>query len=83
MCMYAILNSYWEISEKDELLVRNASLSQEFESYKRTVQEEKTDLQKEVKDKETAIAGLEAAIENIQKDVQQHQELVRWLIIQL
>ena len=62
--------------EKDQLLVRNAELSQHHESYRRATEQDKGELQQAVKDQENAIAGLEQSLEDQQSQIQAYQRKV-------
>ena len=67
-------------SEKDSLLLRNAELSQKFESLKRSVQQEKQELQQELKGKDAAVAGLEQSINDLQSQInEQHSKVLNLL----
>ena len=64
------------IAEKDDLLLRNAQLSQEFESYKRRQISEHNDLQEDIKSKDRAIKRLEETLTDLKKQITEQQEKV-------
>ena len=62
--------------EKDTLLLRNAELSQKFESYKKESADDKVELKKTMKSQETAISGLEQSVQDMQEEITQQQQKV-------
>ena len=63
--------------EKNDLLLRNAELSQTFEAFKRDTADAQSDLVQQVKDKDNAIAGLEQSLEDITQEMVTAQERVK------
>lgn len=62
--------------EKDDLLLRNAQLSQEFESYKRRLISEHADLQEDIKYKDRTIEKLEETLTDFKQKISEQQEKI-------
>ena len=78
-----ILNNYnfyfYNVSEKDILLVRNAELSQQLESLKRSSKQDQEELDLELQEKSSRISNLESAIEKKETEVVHLNEQVNML----
>ncbi len=68
--------SVFLLPEKDELMLRNAQLFQEFEAYKRQTQEDKSHNDDEIAQRDNAIAGLEQSIQDGMEDMARYKAQV-------
>ena len=75
MCVYFLIPLSFT-SEKDDLLLRNAQLSQEFESYKRRLISEHDDLRDDIKHKDRTIDQLEETLADLKQQVAEQKEKV-------
>ena len=62
--------------EKDELMLRNAQLSQVYETHKLKVRNDQMGLEKDLQQKNSAIAGLEQSIQELQTDLSSSEQKV-------